>query len=93
MRTRDPSRRPGVRGSWHDSGAVLGEIRAVVHLLARSQAPGTRDVILYLLVAQMLAASGHEGPPHRPIRPPRRTPRAPARGARHESLTGRRPRG
>jgi len=71
----------------------MGDIRALLHLLARSQAPGTRDVILYLLVAQMLAASAHEGPPHRPIRPPRRAPRAKGRVRRHESLTGRRPRG
>jgi hypothetical protein len=52
-----------------------------------------RQAVLAVLVAQMLAAAQHDGPPHAARRPPRRaTPRR-ERVVRRGSLAGRRPRG
>ena len=65
----------------------------LLRLLAGSEAPGARAVVLYVLVAQLLAEAAHEGPPHPARHPVRRSPRAAGRKPRHQSLTGRRPRG
>ena len=56
-------------------------------------AEAARNVVLAILLAQMLAGAGHEGPPHAAWRAPRRV--APRRSwlSRRESVTGRRPRG
>jgi hypothetical protein len=64
----------------------------IVRLLLRSDAPGARDVVLYLLVAQLLAAASDPGGDAPRRRPPRAVVRA-SRARRHESLAGRRPRG
>jgi hypothetical protein len=68
-------------------------------LLLRTQA-GTgptaelaRQVILTLLFAQLLAASGHAGPPHAAQRAPRDQPPRRDRRAHRGSVSGRRPRG
>jgi hypothetical protein len=65
----------------------------------RAQAGGgphaelARRVVLAVLVAQLLAASGHERPPHAARRPPRQSRPRRRRVAYRESLSGRRPRG
>jgi hypothetical protein len=56
-------------------------------------AEAARNVVLAILLAQLLAGAGHEGPPHAARRAPRH-----ARPARHrlphrDTLAGRRPRG
>jgi hypothetical protein len=56
-------------------------------------AQAARQVVLLVLIAQLLAASGHEGPPHAAHRAPRQLRAGRSRRARTESLTGRRPRG
>jgi hypothetical protein len=71
--------------------ALLGALRAQAG--AGPHAELARGVILWLLLAQLLAEGAHEGPPHAARRAPRdvraRRPRLPHRG----SLAGRRPRG
>jgi hypothetical protein len=52
-----------------------------------------RQVVLLILLAQLLAASQHDGPPHAAQRAPRRLGGRRFRRARIESVTGRRPRG
>ena len=52
-----------------------------------------RQVILALLFAQLLAASGHAGPPHAAQRAPRKDAPRRDRRAHRGSLSGRRPRG
>jgi len=52
-----------------------------------------RQVVLFVLVAELLAGSGHAGPPHGPFAPPRSQRRGAGRRAFRESLAGRRPRG
>jgi hypothetical protein len=52
-----------------------------------------RNVVLAVLVAQLLAASQHERPPHAGRRPPRQSRPRRQRVAYRESLSGRRPRG
>jgi hypothetical protein len=52
-----------------------------------------RQAVLCVLVAQLLAASQHERPPHAARRPPRRSGPGRERVAYFESLSGRRPRG
>jgi hypothetical protein len=52
-----------------------------------------RQVVLAVLVAQLLAASQHERPPHAGSRPPRYSRPRRQRLAYSESLAGRRPRG
>jgi hypothetical protein len=65
----------------------------------RAQAGGgphaelARQVVLTVLVAQLLAASRHERPPHAACRPPRQSRPRRQRVAYSESLAGRRPRG
>lgn len=57
------------------------------------QAEFARNVIVAVLVAQMLAAAQHEGPPHAAHRAPRH-PRPKRQWRAHrDSLSGRRPRG
>ena len=52
-----------------------------------------RQVILFCLVAEALAAGAHDGPPHRSYGRPRSAPRRTGRRTFAESLAGRRPRG
>ena len=52
-----------------------------------------RQVVLLCLFAEMLAASGHAGPPHAGFAPPRSDRGRPGRRSFVESLAGRRPRG
>jgi hypothetical protein len=58
-----------------------------------AHAEAARQVVLLVLLAQLLAAAQHDGPPHAAQRPPRQLRARRARRARVESLTGRRPRG
>jgi hypothetical protein len=53
----------------------------------------TKQVLLFVLLAEILAAAGHEGPPHRPFGRPRSDRRRGGRRTYRESLAGRRPRG
>jgi hypothetical protein len=53
----------------------------------------TKQVVLFVLLAEILAAAGHDGPPHRPFGRPRSHPRPAGRRSFRESLAGRRPRG
>jgi hypothetical protein len=52
-----------------------------------------RRVVLAVLIAQLLAASEHERPPHGARRPPRQSRPRRQRLEYRESLAGRRPRG
>src|SRR6476661_5132156 len=52
-----------------------------------------RQVVLFVLVAELLASAGHDGPPHRDFAPPRSDRRGSGRRTFRESLAGRRPRG
>jgi hypothetical protein len=56
------------------------------------QAAAARQVVLFVLMAQLLAAAQHDGPPHAPARAPRTVPRR-SRLAYSDTLAGRRPRG
>jgi hypothetical protein len=58
-----------------------------------AHAAAARQIVLLVLVAQLLAASQHDGPLHASARPPRqhRPPRS--RLPHRDSLAGRRPRG
>jgi len=73
--------------------------RALLTLALRAQRAGgahaelARQCVVFLLLAEMLAAAGHDGPPHRAWGPPRAQPRRPGRRSFRESLAGRRPRG
>jgi hypothetical protein len=58
-----------------------------------AHAERARQVVLIVLLAQLLAAAQHEGPPHGAQRAPRRLGVRRARRSRVESVTGRRPRG
>ena len=58
-----------------------------------AHAEAVRRVLLWLLLTRMLADAGHAGPPHAPLRPPRRVTARRERRARHDALAGRRPRG
>ena len=58
-----------------------------------AHAEQARQVVLLVLLAQLLAAAQHDGPPHGASRAPRRLGARRARRARIESVTGRRPRG
>jgi hypothetical protein len=76
-----------------------GEMRALLLIALRASggrgphAEAARNVVLAILLAQMLAGSAHDGPPHPAGRAPRRV--APRRSylVRRASVTGRRPRG
>lgn len=52
-----------------------------------------RQVVLALLFAQLLAGSGHDGPPHASQRAPREQAPRRNRLVHRGSLSGRRPRG
>jgi hypothetical protein len=56
-------------------------------------AEAARQVVLFVLVAQLLAGAQHDGPPHAAQRAPRQVRSRRARRPRVESLSGRRPRG
>jgi hypothetical protein len=82
-------------------GAVPQDLRSLLLVAVRVAAAGgphaeaARQVVLCVLVAQMLASAGHEGPPHRARRVPRERGRGFVRGrpVRRGSMAGRRPRG
>ena len=56
-------------------------------------ADAARDVLLTIILMQLLADAGHEGPPHAAQRAPRRGPEPRTHRARRGSITGRRARG
>jgi hypothetical protein len=56
------------------------------------QAEAARQVVLFVLIAQLLAAAQHDGPPHASARAPRHL-RGRSRLLYSDSLAGRRPRG
>jgi hypothetical protein len=58
-----------------------------------AHAERARQVVLLVLLAQLLAAAQHDGPPHGSQRAPRRLGARRARRVRLEPVTGRRPRG
>jgi hypothetical protein len=58
-----------------------------------AHAAAARRVVLLVLIAQLLAASRPEGPPHRDWRVPRHSRPRRSRLPHRESLSGRRPRG
>jgi hypothetical protein len=58
-----------------------------------AHAEAAREVVLLILVAQLLAASRHDGPPHAAQRAPQQLRARWSRRPRVESLSGRRPRG
>jgi len=75
------------------------DLRALLFLALRASAgrgahaEAARNVVLAILIAHLLADSGHDGPPHAAQRAPRH-----ARPRRHrlphrDTLSGRRPRG
>jgi hypothetical protein len=76
----------------HDVGTFL----AWAARIQRGNGPHAdlaRQIVLAVLVAELLADSRHEGPPHAARRPPRHTRPRRERRAHRESLAGRRPRG
>jgi hypothetical protein len=56
-------------------------------------AEAARNVVLAIMIAQLLAASGHEGPPHAAQRAPRHDRPRRHRLPHRDTLSGRRPRG
>jgi hypothetical protein len=58
-----------------------------------AHAEAARQVVLLVLVAQLLAAAQHDGPPHAAHRAPRQLRARRSRRPHVESLSGRRPRG
>jgi hypothetical protein len=58
-----------------------------------AHAEAARRVVLFVLVAQLLAAAQHDGPPHASARAPRQVRARRSRRPHIESLSGRRPRG
>jgi hypothetical protein len=58
-----------------------------------AHAEAARQVVLLVLIAQLLAAAQHDGPPHAGRRAPRQLRARRSRRARMETLSGRRPRG
>jgi hypothetical protein len=62
-------------------------------LIWRGHPELARQVILCCLVAEALAGSGHDGPPHAAWRRPASDRRRSGRRGFRESLAGRRPRG
>jgi hypothetical protein len=79
--------------------AVPRDMRSLLLIALRASggrgphAEAARNVVLAILLAQLLAGSAHDGPPHPAGRAPRRVvPRRDYRAFR-ASLTGRRPRG
>jgi hypothetical protein len=58
-----------------------------------AHAEAARHVVLVILVAQLLAAAQHDGPPHAAQRAPRQLRARRIRRAQTQSFAGRRPRG
>jgi hypothetical protein len=58
-----------------------------------AHAEAAREVVLLVLVAQLLAAAQHDGPPHAAQRAPRQVRARRSRRPHVEALSGRRPRG
>jgi hypothetical protein len=56
-------------------------------------ANAAREVVLLMLIAEMLAAAQHDGPPHASARAPRRVLARRSRLPHRDTLSGRRPRG
>jgi hypothetical protein len=56
-------------------------------------AEAARRLVLLVLIAQMLAAAEHDGPPHASSRAPRRVRAHRSRLPHRDTLAGRRPRG
>jgi hypothetical protein len=56
-------------------------------------ADAARQVVLFVLVAQLLASAAHEGPPHASTRAPRHVRARRTRLPHRDALSGRRPRG
>jgi len=78
---------------------VPRDVRALLLIALRASdgrgphAEAARNVVLTVLLAQMLAGAGHEGPPHPAWRAPRRVAPRRVRAPRRGSVAGRRPRG
>ena len=78
---------------------VPRDLRALLLIALRASggrgphAEAARNVVLAILLAQMLAGAGHDGPPHPASRAPRRVAPRRMRAARRGSVAGRRPRG
>ena len=78
---------------------VTRETRALLLIALRASggrgphAEAARNVVLTILLAQMLAGAGHDGPPHPAWRAPRRVAPRRAWVVRRGSVAGRRPRG
>jgi hypothetical protein len=60
---------------------------------AGAHAEAARQAVLLILIAELLAAAQHDGPPHAAQRAPGQLRARRSRRPRVESLTGRRPRG
>jgi hypothetical protein len=58
-----------------------------------AHAEAARQVVMFVLVAQLLAGAQHDGPPHAAQRAPRKLRARWSRRQRVQSLAGRRPRG
>ena len=56
-------------------------------------ADAAREVVLLMLIAQLLAAAQHDGPPHAAARAPRHVRARRSRLPHRDALSGRRPRG
>jgi hypothetical protein len=56
-------------------------------------AAAARQVVMLVLIAELLAASQHDGPPHAAARAPRHVRARRSRLPHRDSLSGRRPRG
>jgi hypothetical protein len=78
---------------------VPNDLRALLLVALRAQAgrgphaEAARNVVYAILLAQLLAGSAHDGPPHAAARPPRRVRPRGRHMAWRGSVTGRRPRG
>ena len=79
--------------------AVPRDMRSLLLIALRASggrgphAEAARNVVLAILLAQILAGSAHDGPPHASGRPPRRVGPGRDRRAFRGTLAGRRPRG
>jgi hypothetical protein len=58
-----------------------------------AHAAAARQIVQFVLVAQMLASAHHDGPPHASTRAPRHVRARRSRLPHRDSLAGRRPRG
>jgi hypothetical protein len=68
-------------------------LRFAARLQWRGHSELAQQVILFCILAEALAAAGHDGPPHRPYGRARSDARGGGRRSFRESLAGRRPRG